>query len=63
MYYQDSGGWIEIGEQDSFGFVVRALDAGGMVIEDNHATNLDEAMAGLEAGIAEWLENNGVDLG
>jgi hypothetical protein len=47
------GGWIEIGEQDDQGFVVRALDAGGLVFEDTEARTLDEAMVALERGIAE----------
>ena len=46
------GGWIEIGEQEQFGFVVRALDAGGLLFEDTEARTLDEAMTALERGIA-----------
>ena len=58
-----SGGWIEIGEQDGVGFVVRALDAGGLAFEDTEARTLDEALAALEAGIAGQLEEHGIDLG
>jgi hypothetical protein len=42
------GGWIEIGDQDNFGFTVRALDYGGMAFEDIEARTLDEAMLALE---------------
>ncbi len=34
-----SGGWIEIGNQDGSGFVVRALDHGGLVSENERGTN------------------------
>lgn len=47
------GGWIEIGEQEHCGFVVRALDAGGLFFEDTEARTLDEAMIALEQGIAD----------
>jgi len=55
------GGWIEIGDQN--GFAARAFDAGGLVFEDTAAATLDEAMAALELGISDWLEEHGVDLG
>lgn len=57
------GGWIEIGEQQEAGFLVRALDEGGLVYESTKAKTLDEAMTLLEQGIVDWLEENGVDLG
>ena len=57
------GGWIEIGEQDEFGFVVRALHEGGLAFESTKASSLDEAMIALELGIAAWLMENDVDLG
>jgi len=44
-------GWIEIGEQEGFGFVVRALDYGGMVFEDANCRSLAEALASLERGL------------
>jgi hypothetical protein len=56
------GGWIEIGEQEQSGFVVRAFDAGGLVFEDTEARTLDEAMTVLERGIAEQIENQGIDF-
>jgi hypothetical protein len=49
-------GHIEIGEQKGFGFVVRALDSGGLVFEDNKAETLAEAMAALEKGWQSGLE-------
>jgi hypothetical protein len=57
------GGWIEIGAQEAFGFVARALDAGGMVFDTDKCQTLDEAMAALEAGIAAYVEEHGIDLG
>jgi hypothetical protein len=49
-------GHIEIGDQESFGFVVRALDYGGLVYEDDKADTLAEAMASLEKGLTEYFE-------
>jgi len=46
-------GWIEIGDQEGIGFVVRALDYGGLVFETHKPKTLAEAMAALEQGIAE----------
>lgn len=52
------GGTIEIGEDEQFGFVVRALDCGGLVFEDDTAETLAEAMMALEAGLSQWFEEN-----
>ena len=41
-------GWIEIGDQQGVGFVVRALDQGGLVFEDITPRSLGEALASLE---------------
>ena len=41
-------GHIEIGDQEGFGFVVRALDYGGLVFEDDKPDTLAEALAALE---------------
>lgn len=49
-------GHIEIGDQEGFGFVVRAIDYGGVAFEDDTPTTLAEAMAALEKGLAEWFE-------
>ena len=56
-----SGGHIEIGDQESFGFLVRALDYGGLVFEDDKPSTLAEAMAALEKKLTEWFEKSGVD--
>lgn len=55
-------GRIEIGDQEGFGFVVRALDYGGQVFEDEKSTTLAEAMAALEKGLAEWFASEGVEV-
>ena len=56
------GGWIEIGDQGGCGFVVRAIDEGGLVCEDTEARTLDEAMTALERGISERVDDIGVGL-
>jgi hypothetical protein len=50
-------GHLEIGDQEGFGFVVRALDYGGLVFEDDKARTLTEAMAILEAGLTGWFKD------
>jgi len=55
-------GHIEIGDQEMFGFVVRALDYGGLVFEDDRPDTLAEAMAALEKGLRKWFEEQGVEL-
>ena len=55
-------GFIEIGEQEGFGFVVRAQGCGGLDFEGQGPDTLAEAMAVLEAGLARWFEEQGVDL-
>lgn len=52
-------GHIEIGDQEGFGFTVRAIDYGGVLFEDDTPTTLAEAMAALEKGLAEWFEEQG----
>ena len=54
-------GHIEIGDQEGFGFVVRALDYGGLVFEDNKPGTMVEAMAALEHGLARWFKNEGLE--
>ena len=54
------GGWIEIGDQVGYGFVVRALDEGGLVFEGAEARTLDEAMTALERGISEQSADDGI---
>jgi hypothetical protein len=55
-------GHIEIGDQEMFGFVVRAMDYGGVVLEDDKPATLAEAMAALEKGLAEYFEREGIEL-
>lgn len=54
-------GHIEIGDQEMFGFVARALDYGGMPFEDDRPETLAEAMAVLEEGLAEYFEREGIE--
>jgi len=51
-------GWIEIGEQDWQGFVVRALNEGGLIYEKEGCRTLAEAMVALEKGLEEWFREN-----
>jgi hypothetical protein len=55
-------GFIEIGDQEGFGFVVRAIGYGGIEFEDNTPETLAEAMAVLEAGLVRWFEEQGMEL-
>ena len=55
-------GHVEIGDQEGFGFIVRAIDYGGVVFEDSKPNSLTEAMAALEKGLEEWFEEQGIDL-
>jgi hypothetical protein len=60
-YVRDYG-FIKIGDQESFGFVVRAQGYGGLDFDYDRPETLAEAMAVLEAGLARWFEEQGVDL-
>ena len=53
-------GYVEIGDQESFGFVVRAIGYGGLDFEDDRPDTLAEAMAALEKGLARWFEEQDV---
>ena len=55
-------GYVEIGDQESFGFVVRALGYGGLDFEDDTPETLAEAMVVLEAGLSKWFEEQGIEL-
>ncbi len=55
-------GHIEIGDQESFGFVVRALDYGGLVFEDDRPNTLAEALAALEKRLAKWFKEQGIEV-
>jgi hypothetical protein len=58
--YVSGYGYIEIGDQESFGFVVRAMGYGGLDFEDDKVDTLAEAMAVLEAGLTKWFEEQGI---
>ena len=55
-------GYVEIRDQKSFGFVVRALGYGGLDFEDDTPETLAEAMAVLEAGLSKRFEEQGIEL-
>jgi hypothetical protein len=55
-------GWIEIGEQELFGFVARALHEGGTQVEEDRPDSLAEALAALEEGLARWFKEQGEDI-
>jgi hypothetical protein len=55
-------GHIEVGDQEGFGFVARALDCGGLAFEDDRPRTLAEALAALEKGLREWFEEQGVEV-
>lgn len=55
-------GWIEIGQQELFGFVARALHEGGTQVEINEFMTLAEAMAELEHGLVRWFEKERVGI-
>lgn len=54
-------GHIEIGDQEGFGFIVRAIDYGGVVFEDEKPNTLADAMVALEKGLAEYFEREGIE--
>ena len=54
-------GYIEIGVQELFGFVARALHEGGTQVEDDRADTLAEALAALEKGLVEYYEREGTE--
>ena len=54
-------GHVEIGDQEMFGFVARALDYGGLACEDDRPDTLAEALAALERGLAEYFQREGIE--
>ena len=54
-------GHIEIGDQEMFGFVARALYYGNLAFEDDKPDTLAEALAALERGLAEYFKREGID--
>ena len=55
-------GHVEIGDQEMFGYISRALDDGGVVFEDDRPDTLAEAMAALERGLAKWFKEQEVEV-
>jgi hypothetical protein len=55
-------GNVEIGEQELFGFVARALHEGGTQVEDERPGTLAEALAALEDGLVRWFEEQRVEI-
>jgi hypothetical protein len=55
-------GPIEIGDQEMFGFVARALACGGLVFEDDKPDTLAEALAALEKGLTTWFQGQGIEV-
>jgi len=55
-------GHIEIGDQEMFGFVARALYYGNLAFEDEKPDTLAEAMAALEEGIKKWFDEQGIEV-
>jgi hypothetical protein len=60
--YVKGYGYVEIGDQESLGFVVRASGYGGLDFEDDTPETLAEAMAVLEAGLSNWFKQQGIEL-
>ncbi len=60
--YVERHGSVEIGEQEMFGFIVRALGDGGLAYEDDKPSTLAEAMAALEKALVKWFEKQGIEL-
>lgn len=56
-------GHVEIGDQDGFGRITRALDYGGLIFEDEGPTTLGESLAALESALARWFESEGIEVG
>jgi hypothetical protein len=58
----EKDGWIEIGVQELFGFVARALHEGGTQVEDDRPDTLAEALAALEKGLVAYYERERIEL-
>jgi hypothetical protein len=55
-------GHIEVGDQEAFGFVARALGYGGLACEGDKPDTLAEALAALDRGLAGYFQREGVEL-
>lgn len=52
-------GWIEVGYDEYNHSFIRALDPGGTVWEGKYLYgSLDEALADLERGLAQWMKGD-----
>jgi hypothetical protein len=60
--YVERHGYVEIGEQELFGFIVRAIGDGGTAYEDDKPNTLAEALAALEKGLKKWFQEQRIDL-
>jgi hypothetical protein len=60
--YVRGSGYVEIGDQEGFGFVVRAIGYGGLDFEDDGPETLAEALATLEAGLIRWFKEQGTEI-
>jgi hypothetical protein len=61
--FVQSCGYLEMGNLDGFGFIVRAFDYDGVqVFEDDKPDTLAEAMAALEKELKTWFNEQGIDL-
>ncbi len=55
-------GWIEVGADEYSHSLIRALDLGGLVWEGKEGyESLDEALAHLQQGLAQWMKEVAVD--
>jgi hypothetical protein len=54
-------GHVEVGDQEMFGFVARALGYGGLAFEDDRPGTLAEALAALERDLAEYFKLEGIE--
>lgn len=60
QWVRDEEGRIELGSDEFSSSFIRALNAGGLVWEgDDEYPTVDAALADADAGIAEWLEEDG----
>jgi hypothetical protein len=55
-------GHIEVGDQEMFGFVARALGYGNLAFKDDRPDTLAEALAALEKGLAKWFKEQGIEV-
>lgn len=53
---------IDIGDQESFGFVVRATGYGELDFEDDKTDTPAEAMAALDTGLIRWFAGQAVEI-